>query len=78
MMTRTWAQNIKQLVHAKAAFAPGRRSITRMLAGFEEEEVGDDDEEDSAAEPDELENWTKKVVDWWDFATGGEWRQRLR
>lgn len=42
-----------------------------VAAGFEEELV-DEDDEDVDVDEVELENWTQKVKNWWDFGADGE------
>jgi hypothetical protein len=42
-----------------------------VTTGFEEELV-DEDDEDADVDELELENWTQKVKNWWDFGADGE------
>ena len=42
-----------------------------VITGFEEELV-DEDDEDADVDEVELENWTQKVKNWWDFGADGE------
>jgi hypothetical protein len=47
-----------------------------VAAGFEENDLDDDGDEDDEVDELELENWTQKVKNWWDFGADGEYMLR--